>query len=360
MGARYYGGVDLGGTKVTALIADHQGTLIARSQRPLSAADGRFSRFHDGVAFSGVVEQIASLLHQLLGQNDIATLSGIGIGSAGPLRHGAIRNPPNIDLPAIPSDLPGRPVYLPLTAPLAEAFDAPVRLENDCNAAAVGEAVYGIGRGTQDKEDLHLVYVTVSTGLGAGVWSGGRLLLGKEGNAAEMGHVVVKEGGLRCGCGNNGCAEAYCSGSGIVKNARVRLADMDLSADLPLLRLVRSAAGEAGCPSEDQLRLLDFITPPRVFEAAAADDPVARTVIDDAVRYGGIALSAIANAFDPQTITLGGAIAIAHPEIVAPMADEMRHHLNVTAPEVRLTPLGTGAVEYGAIALAQRARERSA
>jgi len=359
MTAQYYGGVDLGGTKITVLIADEQGAIIARAQEPLSTSSGRIFRFRDGVAFSGVTAQIESMLRGLLTDSNIPSLAGIGIGSAGPLQHGAVKNPPNIDLPEVPSGLPPRPVYLPLTEPLAAAFDAPVRLENDCNAAVVGEAIYGVGRDTKAKDTLHLVYVTISTGLGAGVWTGGRLLLGKEGNAAEMGHVVVKEGGLRCGCGNDGCAEAYCSGSGIVKNARVRLADTDLSADLPLLQLAREAAKQAGGSSGDHLGLLDFITPPRVFEAAQAGDPVASAIIGDATHFGGIALSAIANAFDPQTITLGGAIAIAHPEIVAPIAEEMHRHLNVTAPDVKLTPLHNAAVELGAIALAQRTRPDS-
>ncbi len=359
MAARYYGGVDLGGTKVTTLIADEQGTVIARIQEPFSGQGGRYTRWRDGVAFSGASVQIESMLRRLLAESNTPSLTGIGIGSAGPLQDGAVKNPTNIPLPAPPAGLPARPLYLPLTEPLAAAFDTPARLENDCNAAAVGEAYYGVGRGTRQKSRLHLVYVTISTGLGAGVWTGGGLLMGKEGNAAEMGHVLVKEGGLRCGCGNNGCAEAYCSGSGIVKNARVRLADADLSADLPLLRLARAAVGTGSSTPQlpDRFALLDFITAPLVFEAAQEGDRIARAVIEDAVHYGGIALAAIANAFDPQTITLGGAIATAHPELVMPMREEMSRHLNVTPPTVQLTPLGNSAVEHGAIALAQQAQK---
>jgi glucokinase len=356
MSKRYYGGVDLGGTKVTVLIADEEGRVVARSQEPFSGGDGTFSRFRDGTAFSGAAAQIESMLRRLLDESDVSELAGIGIGSAGPLQHGAIKNPPNICIPPVPERFPPRPLYLPLVEPLGTAFDAPTRLENDCNTAAAGEAAFGVGRDIPDKRQLHIVYVTISTGLGAGVWSGGHLLLGKEGNAAEMGHTVVKEGGLLCGCGNRGCAEAYCSGRGIVRNARLRLVDTDPNQDLPLLRLVRSAAAEAGIedPDRDLFALLGFVTAPRVFEAAQADDPLARAVVDDAIHYGGIGLSAIANAYDPQVITLGGAIALAHPGLVNPMADEMRRHLNVTAPEVRITPLGKRAVERGAIALARK------
>ncbi|MEA1871253.1 MAG: ROK family protein [Candidatus Bipolaricaulota bacterium] len=359
MGRGYFGGVDVGGSKVRVLIADHAGTIIARDEKTLCPQEGLFKQWRDGTAYYGIATQIERMLGQLLNSADISTLTAIGIGSAGPLQGGAIVNPPNITVPEIPESLPETPLYLPLTEPLQAAFSTSVRLENDCNTAVLGEVVYGVGKETVDKSRLHLVYVTLSTGLGAGVWSGGHLLRGKDGNAAEIGHILVKEGGLRCGCGNDGCAEAYCSGNGIESNARARLLAEKLPEGLPLLKLAADAAARAGqrVDRQDPSSFLQFVKSPLIFQAEKMGDPIARAVIWEMTHYGGIVLAAIANAYDPDVITLGGSIAIEHPHLIEPMHKEMLHHLNVSPPTVQITPLGKMAVEYGAIALAQQTIE---
>lgn len=357
MGIGYLVGIDLGGTKLTIVVADGTGAIIARRESPLSHERGEISAWHDGIASYGPASQIEDTLRELLGDVGVSKIDGIGIGSAGPLQYGAIRNPPNISID-IPENVTESVLYIPLVDPLRHAFSVPVTLENDCNTAVLGEVFFGAGKDIVDKNDLHLVYVTMSTGLGAGVWSGGHLLLGKDGNAAEIGHIVVKEDGIRCGCGNVGCAEAYCSGNGIVKNARLHLLDDGLSMQSPLLQLASQQTDENTPRASDSpgasWRILDSITPSLVFKAAAAGDEVARNVISDFTHYGGIVLSAIANAYDPSLITLGGSIAVNHPEIVAPMYEEMCTHLNVAPPEVILTPLERNAVEYGAIVLARQ------
>jgi len=355
----YFGGVDLGGTKVTVLIADQAGEVVARQEEPLRPRAGEFAPWRDGIAYYGIASQIEEKLREVMTAAEVQALAAIGIGSAGPLKDEGVINPPNITVPDLPSGFQQKPVYIPLTEPLQSAFSTPIRLENDCNTAVVGEVLYGVGKDTEDKSDLHLVYVTLSTGLGAGVWAGGRLLCGKDGNAAEIGHIVVHEGGLRCGCGNDGCAEAYCSGRGIVTNARARLAQTGRTQDLPLVRLAEAAVANAGRTIEKGRdgELLDFITPPLVFQAAKMKDPIAQGVIADLTHYGGIVLSMIANAYDPEVITIGGSIAIEHSYLIEPMHEEMLHHLNVSPPTVQITPLGKRAVEYGAIAIAKRTWE---
>ena len=318
-----------------------------------------FKQWRDGTAYYGVASQIEQMFGKLLDSADSARLIAVGIGSAGPLQDGAVVNSPNTDLPPIPAGLPREPIYLPLTEPLQAAFSTSIHLENDCNTAVLGEVIYGVGKKAVDKSRLHLVYVTLSTGLGAGVWSGGHLLRGKDGNAAEIGHILVKEGGLRCGCGNDGCAEAYCSGNGIESNARSRLLTEKLPDRLPLVELATDAATRAGqtVDRENLSSLLRFVKSPLIFQAEKMGDPIARAVIWEMTHYGGIVLAAIANAYDPDVITLGGSIAIAHPHLVEPMHEEMLHHLNVVPPAVQITPLGKMAVEYGAIALAQQTIE---
>jgi len=352
----YLAGLDVGGTKLTVLITDRAGNIRAREQVPAELTTGKFTRFADGVVYDGLAIKAKALLRLAMEKAKATRLSAIGIGAAGPLLNGAILNPTNIVHPSPPSGLPPRPLYLPLVEPLEEEFSVPVVLANDCNTGVLGEVEFGVGKETADKDSLHIVYVTISTGLGAGVWSGGRLLRGKDGNAGEIGHILVREGGLLCGCGNHGCAEAYCSGRGMVRNARVRLMQEGLPWETPLLKLAAEAAG----PLDDAFSLLRSITPPLVFQAAKAGDTIAQAVIKDAIYAGGIALSAIANAYDPAVITLGGGIAVNHPELCAPMAAEMRRHLNVRAPQVRLSPLFDRTVEYGTIVLARQVADQVA
>lgn len=357
----YLAAIDLGGSKVAGLIASIEGRVISRRQEALRKDIGSFVPRTDppvsdkpsGVSWYGPALQIEQMIKEMLQQTGISRIETIGIGSAGPLQSGGIRNPPNFEV-EIPRGMTASSLFVPLNKPLEKAFSVPVTLENDCNTAVLGEAYFGVGQDAKKKNDLHIVYVTMSTGLGAGVWSGGHLLLGKHGNAAEIGHVMVKENGLRCGCGNDGCAEAYCSGQGIIQNTRIHLVNQGSTPRSPLMNLLMKDAEKAGLKESSLWRLLEFVTPKIVFMAAKEGDEIARSVVKDFIHYGGIVLSTISNAYDPTVITLGGSIAVSHPEIVEPMKQEMLLHLNVSPPEVRITPLGKKAVEYGAIVLAQK------
>ncbi len=353
----YLAGLDIGGTKLSAVIANSAGETLARLQAPAELETGNFTRFDDGSAYDGLARKSVALLRNAMQEAGITEILAIGIGAAGPLAKGSILNPTNILLPEIPDGLPQRPLYLPLVEPLQQEFAVPVNLENDCNTAVLGEVEFGVGKGIVDKSSLHIVYVTISTGFGAGVWSDGRLLRGKDGNAAEIGHILVREGGLLCGCGNRGCVEAYCSGRGIVRNAQAKLAYDGFPETSLLLKL---AANKTKSGEVNRFALLTNITPPLVFRAAKEGDAIAQAVINDAIFAGGVALATISNAYDPETIVLGGSIAINHPELCAPMEAEMKKHLNVVPPVVQLSPLKDRAVEYGAIVLARQAWDQVA
>lgn len=354
----YIGAIDLGATKVTAVIADINGNIVIRLKEAIQTEGNEFTPWRDGIGYHKIADQLISMLRRAISESTVSGIKAIGIGSAGPLSDGAIINPPNIKLRRPSSACATAPLYVPLVDPLVAEFDCRVALENDCTAAILGEVYYGAGKDVKDKRSLHLVYVTLSTGFGAGVWNG-RLLRGKEGNAAEIGHFFVKEDGLRCGCGNYGCAEAYVSGRGMEKNARMRMVNEKLGCQsnygAALRSLALAAAEKEGFAKEVDLypwQLLNFITPSIIFAAAHAGDRLAQAVIDDSCRYGGIALANIANAYDPQIITSGGGIMLNHPQLLARIRDEMVKHLNVSAPKVVLTPLGEHVVEYGAIVLA--------
>ncbi len=366
MRERVLAGFDLGGTKLGLVLATPDGRELARLREPVDLAGEEFSDYRDGVAYWRVSAQMAQLLRRALAQAQAELAEGegrgglelaaIGIGSAGPLAGGSLKDPSNIEPVRLPPK-GDRPLYIPLVEPLEREFGVPVRLENDCLAGVLGEVHFGVGRDEPDKSKLFVVYVTLSTGFGGGVWDGGHLLRGKEGNAAEVGHFPVCAGAsssdpdlkpklrLRCGCGSYGCAEAYCSGRGIAKNAKLKLLNEDLR-----------PRGEYGTRLwELAEHELEKVTAPLVFQAAAAGDRLAQEVLEEAAWCGGLAFAAIANAYDPQVITVGGSLALAHPELLEPITAKMREHLNVTPPQVRLTPLGERVVEYGALVLAREA-----
>jgi glucokinase len=353
-------GIDIGGTKISLVLATLSGETIHRSVEPTDSLTGTIELTDDLVTYFGLAEQLERMLTQALVKIDESHLKAIGVVSAGPIRDGGLWNPPNIVPPAIPASHRASPRSMPLVAPLKKSFDCPVDLLNDCSAAVLGEVFFGLGKNVADKSSLHLAYATISTGFGVGAWTEGRLILGKDGNAGELGHVFVRKNGLRCGCGNHGCAEAYCSGTGIASNARARLFDLaDVEQGAPeLYRLALEEHGPLPSSRPPLDAVLQSITPTRVFEAAAAKDPLSLAVIDDAIFAGGIAFAAIACAYDPEFISVGGGIALAHPELLEPIETEMRAHLNVRAPKVCITPLGSEIADQGAIAIAQRLLQR--
>ena len=167
-------------------------------------------------------------------------------------------------------------------------------MENDANAAALGEQRFGAGRGHPD-----MIYVTVSTGIGGGVISGGRLLRGAGFMAGEVGHMLLApEGGDVCGCGRTGCWEAISSGTGIVRQARAAMAEGAF------------AGGDAAT-----------LSAATVLQAAGAGDPAARRIIARAATYNGFGLLNLLHLFSPGRIVIGGGLTHAWDTLVGPAAD---------------------------------------
>jgi len=326
-------GFDVGGTKVSLVVAGRDGRPLHRVEEPTDTTSPAVHSLDDRDAYLGIASQMERML---VAMSSGRRISAIGIVSAGPLREGGIWNPPNILPTRVPDGGRSRPLFIPLLDPLRAAFQCPVALENDCNGAVLGEVSDGVGADVRDKAALHIAYVTISTGFGAGVWDGGHLLRGKDGNAGEIGHVMVHDDGLPCGCGRHGCVEAYCSGSGIVRGALARL--------------------ERAAPADRRASLLDpaALSPHAVFAAANRGDRIAAGVIDDAIYAAGVGFSALANAYDPEVISVGGGLGLAHPEILSPIEAEMLRHINVRPPRIVPTPLGRAAGERGALAIARR------
>lgn len=263
---RYILGLDIGGTKLAAGIVTLDGLQIAQDRVPTQASEGPDAVINRLIDLSWRVVQQAGLQWQ--------EVLAAGVGCGGPLdpHKGIIMEPPN---------LPGW-VEVPLVRRLQEALGIPVYLDNDANAAALGEHRFGAGRGV-----ANLVYLTISTGIGGGIVINNRLYLGQNGNAGEIGHMSVIYNGRECNCGSRGCLEAYCSGTSIAARAREAV-----------------LAGEPSVLSGD----LEAITGETVEAALRQGDPLARRIWQETVEILGAGLANVINIFNPQLVVLGGGI----------------------------------------------------
>ncbi|MFB6220320.1 MAG: ROK family protein, partial [Halolamina sp.] len=205
-------------------------------------------------------------------------------------------------------------------------FEAPVTLHNDADAGLIGERFYAAN------PPENMAYLTISTGIGAGVAVDGEVLSGVEGNAAEVGHFVVEPGGLFCGCGGEGHWEAYCAGTSIPQHAR-------------------SLHESEGIQSNLSLDVAEFGAAD-VF-AAVGEDPLADRTVEACTRYNAIGVANIVHAFAPETIYVGGAVARNNAELVVdPLQERVADRVMTTAPEIRVTSLGDETVVRGALAAA--------
>jgi glucokinase len=258
-------GFDIGGTKLAVVVGDEAGRIAARRRRPIAASGDPRSD----------VDAMLRDAHELLAEAGVAAsgLRGVGVAAPGPIdfARGVVESPPN---------LAGWDA-VPLRAWLAAAFDAPVHLENDANAAALAEWRFGAGRGAQ-----HLVYLTMSTGVGGGLVLDGRLYRGT-GGAGEAGHMPVEWGSESelCGCGRRGCLEAYTGG----RRWTERLARITPAAS----RVAALAGGPANA------------RPEHVIAAVREGDAFARGELDRWNHYLARGLAALSYVLAPEMFVLG-------------------------------------------------------
>jgi len=311
-------GVDLGGTNVRVALGDENGRILAKISERTEKAKGP----------EGVSEQIARIIHYLE-EKKVKTrkITGIGIGSAGPLdlKRGGLMRPTNI-----PYD------FVPLVEPLEDMFHLPTYLLNDCSAAVMGERFFGAG-----KKHENLAYITLSTGIGGGIYVDGHLLIGKDGNATEIGHFTIDfEGRLTCGCGRKGHWEAYCSGNGIPNYVRLLLSQRrrEEIKDSLLLRTVK------GDPN--------LLTAKILYDCAKAGDPLSLELAEKIGILNSIGFACVVDAYDPSLITVGGSIALKNESLVIdPIRRNIKKHARNRVAEIMITPLRDDVVLYGALAM---------
>jgi len=316
---KFAAGVDLGGTYLRVVLSDDRGKFLAQSKEKVDVRTKR-----------SMVDQIVRMVRSLCGSVGIkiSALEGVGIASTGPLdmKRGMLVDPTNI---------PFRRVSL--TDPVRSELEIPVYLINDCTAAVLGEREFGAGRKTDD-----LVYVTIGTGIGGGAIVDGHLLLGKDGNAAEIGHMVVDPAGkLKCGCGKRGHWEAYCSGKNIPNFVRMRLEEIG---GKMVKKSILSRYGSS-------------MVSKHLFDGARSGDRISLKLVEEIGVFNAIGIANVVNVYDPSLITMGGSGVLKARELVmGPIKAHLKKYTRNRIPKIRITPLSEDVGLYGAVAAVLRYR----
>jgi len=303
------GAVDIGASKTLVTVA-----ALPIADWPLHRQVVRFATPRDAAECVGrVCRAVTGLAGDATGR-----LVAVGCGMPGPLdrERGVVIHSPNQGW----RDVPIGPW-------LAERLGIPVVIDDDARTGAIGEAVLGAGAGSDP-----VAYLTIGSGIGSGVVLGGRLLHGAHDLAGEVGHLVADRQGPRCSCGNRGCVEAYASGRGLERRARLTWGDATTAGGR---RTPRSAAD--------------------VFRAALLGDPDARRLADEAAQALALALASLAATVDPEVIVVGGSVGLAQRRLVRRAATLARGRcMWESAEHLRVMSAGLGAesVVAGAAVLA--------
>ncbi|MEE3329181.1 MAG: ROK family protein [Myxococcota bacterium] len=313
-------GIDLGGTKVAYTLADESGQILARKRAPSPNTGG----------WEGDIARMLESARAFCLEQGCEGPSLVGVCAPGPLDldEGLVLHPPNLR--------GWTEVALP--ARLEEELRCPVRMENDANAGALAEWRFGAGRGARS-----LVYLTMSTGVGAGLILDGRLYGGPRGTAGEVGHVAVAWPGEPCACGLSGCLEAYVGGR--AWSARLRQETPDSS-------LVLAYAGER-----------KSVSPEHVLAAARAGDDWAHEEVSRFNHYLARGLAPLVSLLAPERIVLGTIVAAAGEELcLAPLREEVARHVwphQAPEMEIRAAELGEDLPHRSAIAVALEGAQRA-
>lgn len=308
----YYLGIDLGGTNIAVGIVNEQGEILARKTVPTEVSRGE----------DAVIARMADAARALTEEAGIplTSITSVGVGSPG-----AIDSAAGVVVSAC--NLPFS--NTPLAARLEALLDRPVKVENDANAAAWAEAVAGAARGTRDN-----LMVTLGTGVGGGIVIGGRLYGGYNSYAGEFGHMIIRDGGEACACGQSGCLEAYASATALIRETK-RAAEADKQS---LLWQCAEAEGKFSGKT--------------AFTAAARGDATAKAVIDRYVYDLSLGLINLIRIFQPEVIVVGGGVARAGDALMIPLREQLRGYISgKKATRIEAASLGDDAGIVGAALL---------
>lgn len=304
----YIMGLDVGGTFIKGLLLK-DGECVCEAEIPTAA----------GPELVDCLVRLAEELVRGCGIN-FGELAGAGVGCPGVVesKTGTVVRAANLGL-----------LNYPLKAELEKKLKTEVRVCNDANAAALGEAYFGAG-----KEYSNSILVTLGTGVGGGIILGGKLFEGNKSAGAEIGHMVIEKGGRPCTCGRRGCFEAYCSARALTERTREEMK-----------RNPASGMYKAYTPENaDGRTAFEFMN----------TDISARKVVEEYLEYLACGLSNLANIFRPQCILLGGGVSGQGDRLIRPLQKILDGE--IFAPEyapvkIKRASLGNRAGAFGAAAL---------
>lgn len=292
-------GIDIGGTNLRLALANNEGVFIRSAKEKTD---------HENI--------IAQLKRHL---DKMPKFGAIGISSIGPLdsHNGIILNPANSEIR-----------NLHISEILRDKYKVPVVLLNDCVAAVTAEKFLGSGKNVKN-----LVYVTFSTGIGAGAIMDDRLVLGKDGNGHEVGHWTLDyQSELPCGCGGKGHWESFSSGKNIPQFAK---------------HLLNTVYRKEAPNNGREIKILDT---PGIF-IRAKTDKLALRIIEQVAKVNAVGLGNIISAYDPELITIGGSVMLNNSQLLLPMIrEELSKYTVNRMPKIAITGLGEDICTIGAVA----------
>lgn len=279
-------GIDLGGTKIAFGLVDEMGRILHHDRIDTNVASGP----------QAIENQIIEMARSLQKKAEYPIL-GIGIGVAGQIdsETGSVIFAPNLKWHNVP-----------IRADLEKALEVPVRVNNDVRALTIGEWLYGAGKGHQD-----ILCVFIGTGIGGGVVSGGKLLVGSSNTLGEVGHTTIDFNGPLCTCGKKGCLECFAGGWGIAVRAREAI-----------------ERNERGAESQKILSMVDFkleqVSATTIIQAYHENDPMAKDLLEQVIKALIAGCASLVNAFNPQRLILGGGLIDGFPEIITFIEEGIR------------------------------------
>lgn len=277
----YYLGVDLGGTNIACAVVTKEGEMLGKASIPTALPDSPEN-------IAGRIAKCCTLAVEKAGLT-MADMTSVGIGTPGiaNARDGIVEYSCNMGFQ-----------NTPLAKLVGDLLEKPVYLENDANAAALGEFAAGCGKGSHS-----LVAITLGTGVGGGVVIEGKLLTGFNFAGAEIGHFVMYHNGESCGCGRKGCFEAYCSATALIRQTRRAMEQNPHSLMWQISPTLEQVDGRTA------------------FDAMDQGDETAKNVVRQYQEYLADGLTSIINIFQPEVLCVGGGICNQGENLLGPVRE---------------------------------------
>lgn len=307
--------IDIGGTKVLAGILNRDGKILV-GQKEATCSTGHPEE---------VMEQVSRMAEKLMSKINIRSqdILATGVGVPGPLDYvrGVVEDSPNLHWPK-----------LMIRDQLSKRLGTKLLIDKDTNVAAMAEKYYGMCR-----DCSHFIYITISTGIGGGIFSEGKILHGQIGAAAELGHMLIDPGGRKCNCGRTGCLEAVASGTALALDAR---------------EIIERGGGQNimnFCPDGQAVTAYD------IGLAARQGDAEAVALVSRAAGYLAIGVANLVNIFNPEKIIIGGGMGLGLQDLLLPRIREYVYanvfSLHKRNLAIEATQLGEEIVLFGCAAM---------